>query len=176
MYFNSNCLQVKLAQEISLNVSFEGNMSNGDPIEFYIKHLLVDGSELDSAVTPQNPRCYIGIFPDSRNTHYFGALYLVRYYTFFDAGGPEEAPVIGTGLRKTKIHYLQSLYNVSAPDYSAEPHSVDAMDLSDWTYYPNPFTEPLDNMKDVTVFWAWFGGLVGLILLAFCAYRIRLKY
>ena len=51
-------------------------------------------------------------------------------------------------------------------------------DVSSWTYYPNDLTyyDGASGMSDLTVFWACFGGAIGLALLIYGIVWGRNKY
>lgn len=107
-----------------------------------------------------------------------GSLYLLKYYTYFNAGNETVKPTIGTGLKNPNADILQSQYNRSYENYHNQGFSRKRADQSAWTYTPNRYTFYSFNadMTDLIIFWACFGGLIGLVALIYCVYCSRKRW
>ena len=80
---------------------------------------MVNASRVNPTI--KNERCYVGIFQNTNtgdtSKYYFGALYFLKYYTYFEVKDSLVYPMIGTGLKNPDANILQSEYNRSYDGY-----------------------------------------------------------
>lgn len=133
-----------------------------------MKELLVDGTRVDSSI--KNDRCYVGIFPNTNanqtDIFYFGALYLVKYYTYFETGDYLTLPRIGTGFKRVNANILQRVYNTTYENYVGNNNKVlGTVDISQYTYEPNEYTGPSDNHWELEAILAIAGVTIWAIIM-----------
>lgn len=70
----------------------------------------MDAWRVEDNNTQVNTRCYLGIFANTNTakteSFYFGSLYLLKYYTYFDAGNETTSLSIGLGFKNVSADIL----------------------------------------------------------------------
>lgn len=139
--FNTMCSGVKpyVTTDFSFELTSEENIVK--TFSFHLAELLIDGAHFGEPGS-----CYIGVFPNTNAPYptmaYAGALFLKKYYTFFDMSGYDadsfflgQTLRVGIGLKNSKNLILDEQYNKFSESYAPYMH-----DQSNFTFTPNKFT------------------------------------